>query len=247
MDPLVSVIMPIYNGERHLRQSLESVLGQTYRNIELLAVDNNSSDRSLEVVEEYARKDSRVRLLRCTRQGPAFARNMGIREASGRFIAFLDCDDLWALSKLEEQLSFMCEHGHALTHTNYERISEEGEFICEVKCRRSELTYEQLLRSNSIGCLTAIYDAEMLGKRYMPLIQARQDYGLWLAILKDDCNAHCLPTNLAKYRVRSGKSVSSDKLRLVRYNWKLFRQVEQLSMVRSVYFLMWNIYRKLIQ
>lgn len=247
MDPLVSVIMPVYNGEKHLRQSLESVLGQTYRNIELLAVDNNSLDRSPEVVEEYARKDSRVRLLRCARQGPAFARNMGIREASGRFIAFLDCDDLWAVSKLEEQLSFMCEHGYALTHTNYERISEEGELISEVKCRQSELPYEQLLRSNSIGCLTAIYDAEMLGKRYMPLIQARQDYGLWLAILKDGFSAYCLPRNLAKYRVRSGKSVSSNKLRLVRYNWRLFRHVEQLSLARSAYCLMWNIYRKLGQ
>jgi glycosyltransferase involved in cell wall biosynthesis len=180
-------------------------------------------------------------------QGPAYARNLGIREANGRFIAFLDCDDMWASSKLEDQLLFMRDNNYVLTHTNYERIGEDGGAIAEVECSRTELTYKQLLKSNRIGCLTAIYDAGVLGKRYMPLIQARQDYGLWLAILKEGFSAYCLPKILAKYRVRSTGSVSSNKLKLIKYHWVLFRQIEQLSVARSVYFLTWNIVRKFLQ
>lgn len=247
MNELVTVIMPVHNGEKHLRQSIESAIQQSYRSFELLVIDNNSSDSSTEIVEEYAKKDPRIKLLRCFKQGPAFARNMGISEAKGRFIAFLDCDDMWTNSKLADQISFMRENNYVLTHTYYERIREDGHPISEVICEQAELTYTQLLKSNSIGCLTAIYDAKLLGKRYMPLIQARQDYGLWLSILKDGYSAYCLPKNLAKYRVRSGGSVSSNKLKLVQYNWTLFRHIEKFSLPRSVYYLMWNIYRKLVQ
>lgn len=247
MEPLVSVIMPVFNSEKYLLDSVKSVLEQSFMNLELIIIDNNSNDSSADMIANYCNSDSRIISLRCLESGPAYARNLGIKKAGGRYIAFLDSDDIWLKDKLKLQIEFMLSNEYAFTHTNYEEIIESGEKTGRIIGQPSKLSYEDLLKSCQIGCLTAIYDTHVIGKHYMPLIKKRQDYALWLSILKQHPYAYCLPEVLALYRVHSSGSVSSNKLLNVKYNWQLFRNVEKFSIVLSSYYVAWNILRKVFR
>jgi len=244
MNPLVSIITPSYKSERFIFKTIDSVLSQTYKNWEMIIVDDVSPDKSNEIIEKYIKQDSRIKLIKLEKNnGPALARNRAIKEANGRYIAFLDADDLWMPEKLEKQLAFMQEKDCALSYTAYETMSEDGRKLNTTINPPKELTYKELLKSNRIGCLTAMYDTEKLGKVYMPLIKKRQDYGLWLRILRGIDIAYGMDEVLATYRVMSN-SVSSNKIDLLRYNYSLFREHEKFSVVKSLYYLIWNIYIK---
>jgi teichuronic acid biosynthesis glycosyltransferase TuaG len=244
---MVSIVMPCFMNERFVGDAIESVIAQTYRNWELIVVDDASKDQSRAVVGAYVQKDSRIMLLKLRRNsGPAVARNTAIAAARGRYIAFLDADDLWMPHKLEAQLSFMQSHQVALSYSDFKIIDAQGKQADIIRRAPDRLDYASLLKENQIGCLAAIYDTQVLGKCYMPEIRKRQDYGLWLQILKQGHVAKKAPGVLARYRI-SNLSVSSNKLGLIRYNYQLFREVEKFSFVRSVYYVAWNIYRKLIR
>lgn len=229
---LVSIIMPTYNSAVTISESIESVLTQTYTNWELLITDDLSTDNSEEVVNEYTKKDNRIKLFSLGENGGAGkARNNSIKHANGRFIAFLDSDDIWLPQKLEIQISFMLDNNYAFTYTAYQKfISEED---LGIVIPPSSITYNRLLYSNVIGCLTAIYDTAYVGKQYMPLIRKRQDMGLWLNILKIIPKAYCLNEVLAKYRIDSG--MSQDKLSAVKYQWEFYRNVVGLGFFRSLF------------
>jgi glycosyltransferase involved in cell wall biosynthesis len=246
MEDLVSIITPMYNGEAFFPGTARSVLGQTWGNWEWIIVDDGSEDRSLALAQKEAGKDPRVRVASLdSNMGPAEARNRAIDMAKGKFIAFLDSDDLWKPEKLEKQVGFMLEGGISFSYSYYEVIEEAGAPLDRTVRPPLKLTYSDMLRKNHIGCLTAMYDASALGKMYMPLLRKRQDYGLWLDILKRVEFAHCLPEALAVYRLR-GSSISSNKMDLAKYNWKLFREVEGLPFFSSLRCLLWNIgYRML--
>jgi len=244
MNPLVSIITPSYKSERFIFKTIDSVLSQTYKNWEMIIVDDVSPDKSNEIIEKYIKQDSRIKLIKLEKNnGPALARNRAIKEANGRYIAFLDADDLWMPEKLEKQLAFMQEKDCALSYTAYETMSEDGRKLNTTINPPKELTYKELLKSNRIGCLTAMYDTEKLGKVYMPLIKKRQDYGLWLRILRGIDIAYGMDEVLATYRVMSN-SVSSNKVDLLKYNYSLFREHEKFSVMKSLYYLIWNIYIK---
>ena len=248
MRKAVSIVTPMYNSERFISEAVLSVLAQTYSDWEMIIVDDKSSDRSADVVVEFARRDSRIRLL-CQEKnlGPAAARNRGIAEAQGRHIAFLDSDDRWLPEKLERQLAFMRENDAALSYTAYYRIDEKsGRRTGEVRIPRS-VDYRELLKQNIIGCLTAIYDTEKVGKVYMPELRKRQDFGLWLKILRHVPAAYGLDEPLAEYRVRSSDSVSSNKLKASLYNWRLYREAEKLPLHKAVYYFGWYTYRSLMK
>lgn len=216
---LVSIITPSYKSEKFISQTIESVLAQTYQNWEMLIVDDASPDNSNEIIEEYCKKDSRIKLIKLEKNsGPAVARNRAIEEAKGRFIAFLDADDLWKPEKLEKQIKFMKEKDCALSYSAYETMSEEGVPQNKFLNPPLKISYEDLLKSNYIGCLKSIYDIQKVGKVYMPLIKKRQDYGLWLRILKKTEFAYGLNEPLAIYRIMSD-SVSSNKFKLLRFNY----------------------------
>jgi len=222
-----------------------SVIAQTFDDWEMIIVDDASSDNSVAKITNYLEQDDRLKLIRLVQnEGSAVARNKAIERARGRFIAFLDADDRWAPRKLENQLAFMQDNKYAFSHTYYEKINESGNLIGEVITPPELLSYADMLKSNQIGCLTAMYDTAQFGKRYMPGIRKRQDYALWLELLRSENYARCLPEVLAFYRVRTG-SISRNKIEIVKYNWKLFREVEQFSRVKSVYHVGWNIVRKL--
>lgn len=227
----VSIITPNYNGEAFIAATIQSVLDQDYQDWELLIIDDNSSDNSLELIQSF--RDDRIKVISLgENQGAAKARNEGIRQAQGRWIAFLDGDDLWMPNKLSEQIAFMLQHNYAFTYTAYEKINELGQKTGELNVP-SKVNYYDLLKTCSIGCLTAVYDTQRLGKIYMPLIDKRQDYGLWLRILKQVDFAYGMNTMLAKYRVRS-HSISSNKLLAAKYQWRVYREIENLSIFSAI-------------
>jgi len=244
---MVSIIIPSYKSKRFISETIDSVLTQTYQNWEMIIVDDCSPDDSNALIEEYCQKDTRIKLIKLEKNsGPAVARNKAIEEAEGRYIAFLDADDLWISNKLEKQISFMTQNNYELTYTNYETMSEDGENLNNIVVSPEKINYKELLKSNKIGCLSAIYDTKRIGKVYMPLIKKRQDYGLWLKILKKVDYAYNVNEILATYRIMSN-SVSSNKIDLLKYNYALFREHEKFSVIKSLYYLGWNIFIKVMR
>lgn len=235
MEALVSIITPVYNAEKFLEETIQSVLNQRYQNWEQLFIDDCSQDNSIKIIESYEKQDKRIKILKLKKNsGAAVARNIGIKNAKGRYIAFLDSDDIWTKEKLMEQIKFMEDRDIDFSYTSYMKIDEEGNERGLVKAP-AKVTYHQLLKSNVIGCLTAIYNAEKLGKVFMPDIRKRQDHGLWLKILKDHTDGYGLETCLAHYRVREG-SISSNKFNAAIYQWRLYRNVEKLNLLKSIYY-----------
>ncbi|MEI8605393.1 glycosyltransferase family 2 protein [Pseudoalteromonas sp. B160] len=231
-QPLVSIIMPAYNVEKYIKQSIASVTSQSYSNWELLITDDRSTDGTQRIVEEYASKDPRIKLFINAKNGGAgIARNNSIKQADGRFIAFLDADDQWLPDKLTKQIDFMISNNYALTYTAYQRLKDD--IPKGVVMPPSSTTYKKLLNGNVIGCLTAIYDTKVLGKHYMPLIRKRQDMGLWLSILKQVPKAHSLQEVLALYRVDSG--MTQDKFKILKWQWLFYREVVKLNVFTATY------------
>jgi glycosyltransferase involved in cell wall biosynthesis len=224
----VSVIMPVFNAEQTLRKSIESVLEQTFANVELIVVDDCSNDRSPAIIDDYARHDARVRAIRQTANaGVACARNSGLDMASGAYIAFLDSDDWWAPAKLERQIDAMRRAGAKVCCASYRRVSESGRVLSVVRPPR-EITYVELLKSNYIGHLTGIYERSLGEFRFRRI--GHEDYAFWLDILKVAQSAISIdaPEPLAFYTVREG-SVSSNKLRAAGWQWRIYRDVVGLG------------------
>ncbi len=230
---MVSIITPSCNSLKFIGETISSVMSQTYQDWEMIIVDDNSTDGSCRLIDTYVKQDTRIVMVRLEKnRGVAFARNAGIEMAKGRYIAFLDSDDLWLPRKLEKQVSFMRGKDAVLSYTAYKKINEDGSSRKDVMSVPRSVTYDSALDSNSIGCLTAMYDAQQLGKLYMPLVK-HEDYALWLQILKKGHTAYGINEVLALYRTRK-TSVSGNKLRAATFQWKIYRQTEKLSLVASM-------------
>lgn len=232
---LVSIIMASHNSALFIEESIESVLNQTYMNWELLISDDCSTDHTKEIVSQYAKQDQRICFIEAKRNsGPAVTRNRAISRAKGRYIAFLDSDDLWTPNKLQKQIACLTANKAVLSYGYYDVIDEDGNYIKTIKKLPRHTTYNKLLKNQVIGCLTAIYDRDLCGTIKMPVIRKRQDFGLWLRILKGNHKAICVNSVIGTYRLRKG-SVSSNKWIAVRYTWKIYRKVERLSLLKSSY------------
>jgi teichuronic acid biosynthesis glycosyltransferase TuaG len=232
--PLVSIITPSWNVERLIGETIESVQAQTLGDWELLIADDCSTDKTAAVVEGYAAKDPRIKLIRQPRNGgPALARQAAIEQAQGRFIAFLDSDDLWLPAKLERQIAFARERRAVLSFTAFRRINENGSVTGRLIPVPDSLSYQQLLEDTSIATLTAIVDRDVAGNIAMKN-EPYDDFCLWLSILKPGHLAYGLNEDLARYRVR-GVSVSSRPLRSAGWVWHIYRHVERLSLVKSAW------------
>jgi len=239
----VSIITASYNSKQFIKDTIESVLAQTYTDWEMIIVDDCSTDDSVQYIEELIQHEPRIRLIVLKEnQGAAVSRNRATQEAKGRYIAFLDSDDMWMPQKLEKQVAFMQQHDIALSYTGYYSISEEeGKIIKEISVP-SRIDYHELLKQNIIGCLTAMYNSQKLGKILMPDLRKRQDYALWLKILKQIPYAMGIKEPLAYYRVRKS-SLSANKIRSSLYNWKMYRKVEKLPLYKAIYYFGWYTYR----
>jgi len=235
MTDLVTIVTPIYNSSQFLGKTIQSVLSQTYENWEMIIVDDCSQDNSLAIAENYAAVDQRIRAFKLPKNsGAAAARNAAIKVARGRFVAFLDSDDLWVPKKLEKQINFMLNHGVALSFSSYYKINEHGD-IFELMGVPEKVSYNELLKTCVIGCLTAVYDTNALGKIYMPTNTKREDFATWLGILKKVDFAFSLAEPLAQYRVYYNQS-SGKKVSMAKENWRLYREQEKLDLFQASYY-----------
>ncbi|GAA0707325.1 glycosyltransferase family 2 protein [Paraclostridium ghonii] len=231
----VSIITPVYNSEKFIKDTISSVLKQTYKNWEMILVDDCSTDNSEQIINEYVKKDSRFKYIKLEQNsGSAVARNRAIKEASGRFLAFLDSDDIWEPEKLDLQIKFMIDNNVGFTFTAYKIIDENGNPTDKIVNVPNTITYEELLKNTIIGCLTVVIDKEIVGEIQMPNLRARQDFATWLSVLKKGYTAYGINTPLAKYRIVTN-SVSSNKLKMIRRNWNVYRNIEELSLMKSAY------------
>lgn len=229
----VSVITGTYNAEAFIQRTIESVLHQTFGQWELIITDDCSSDSTVKIVEKYMDKDDRITLNRqASNMGVDHARNNSIKMARGRFIAFLDADDLWLPSKLEEQIKFMKQNNVDLSYTSYYQIDRDGRRNGKLIKAKKELNYRELLKNNYIGCLTVVYDTSRIGKVYMPNLRKRQDWAAWLKISKLTNSIRGIDKPLAEYRIYNN-SLSRNKLNLIKYNWKVYKEIEGFSILKS--------------
>lgn len=234
--PMVSVIMPTYNCGQYIEESIQSVLAQTMDDWEIQIVDDCSGDNTHDLILPYIHKDSRIHYHCLTQKsGASPARTEAIKYAKGKFIAFLDSDDLWNPEKLEKQIRFM-EKDHILfSATGYEQIDECGNSKGLTLMPPVQVDYWNMIRfSDPIGNLTVMYDQEVLGKYEVPDIEKRNDFALWLRILHDVDYCWGLQENLAKYRIHKG-SLSYNKLNLVKYHWRLYHDIEKIGLTSSLW------------
>lgn len=231
--PTVSVITPFYNSEKFLEETIQSIINQTYPNWELLLINDASKDNSQIIAEKYCAKDNRIKIFKLEKNsGAGVARNTGIQSAKGRYIAFLDADDVWMPQKLETQLNFMDKHKINLCYSSYLLMNEQGNHLAKMVEALPELSYNKLLKSNYIGNLTGIYNVEALGKIYSPEIRKRQDWALLLKILKIEKTALGIKEPLAIYRERKN-SISQNKWALLKYNFAVYNAVLGYNKAKS--------------
>ena len=251
MKDLVSIIMPNYNCQKFLPETLESVLNQTYPNWELLIVDDRSTDSSVEIINSYAEKDSRIKLIiNQKNSGAAYSRNVALRAAKGKWIAFLDSDDLWLPEKLERQIAFMEENGYNFSFTKYAHIDENSKRTGEVVTGPKKVTKRKMFRYCYLGCLTVMYNSEVVGLlQISDGISKRNDYALWLKACKK-ATAYYLGETLAMYRKRVGSISHQSKLSLIKYHYRLFRFSENKNALSAFYYtcknLFFGLFKKLI-
>lgn len=237
MNALVSIITPTFNSAKYIAETIQSVQNQTYSNWEMIIVDDASSDETITVIEKVQENDSRIILVRQKKNvGPAITRNTGIQKASGKFMTFLDADDIWFEDFIENSVKTIQETGISFVFSSYRRANEELEFVYSDFIVPKKVTYTDILKTNSISCLTAFLDIEALGKKEMPIIHKRQDMGLWLKYLKEIPFAYGIQEPKAIYRIRKN-SLSRKKSDLIKYQWQFYREVEKLSVFQSLYYL----------
>ncbi|MDO4935190.1 MAG: glycosyltransferase family 2 protein [Phascolarctobacterium sp.] len=240
IDDLVSIIMPSYNTAKYIGKSIESVLAQTYSNWELIIVDDCSTDNTMEILSMI--QDERIHVFQNEKNsGAAVSRNKALREAKGRWIAFLDSDDLWHSEKLEKMLNFMQTNNYSFAYHDYEKIDEEskplGIYVTGPKVVNKTKMYDY----DYIGCLTFMYDAQMHGLIQIKDIKKNNDYAILLKLCKKaDC--YLLPENLGQYRIRTN-SISHDKLRKkLKSHYDLFHKCDGQSVGMSLWYACWNMF-----
>lgn len=232
---MVSIITPSYNSANYISETIRSVLAQTFCDWEMIIVDDCSSDDSVEIIELFVSHDPRIKLIRLFENvGAAKARNLAIEAATGRYIAFLDSDDIWLPHKLESQLAFMCECNRPFTYAAYDKIDQHGRVFGHVNAP-GRVSYDDLLRTCIVGCLTSVYDVRFFGKVYMPTNTKREDFATWLRLLKSTDYAYGLNQTLAQYRVYNGQS-SAKKVLMAAETWRLYREVEGFNLLKAGYF-----------
>ena len=236
-SPLVPVIIPTYNCAAYISASIDSVISQTITDWEIQIVDDCSTDNTREVLQLYLKKYANIYYYCLPRnEGPAVARTEAIKKASGKYIAFLDSDDLWLPNKLEKQIYFMEKMGAVFSCTAYDQIDAGGNPLHIAIYPPEQIDYKRCIRlSNPIGNLTAMYNQKELGKFAVPLIKKRNDFALWLQILKKTPYCYGLQEVLGTYRLGRKKSVSSNKLKHAKYHWQLYHEIEGHGRLRSLY------------
>ena len=233
---LVSIIMPSHNCGKYVEQTIRSVQAQTYQNWEIIFVDDCSKDDTIKRVSELREQDSRIKLIKNPiNSGAAVSRNTALREAKGRWIAFLDSDDLWEPTKLEKQVRFMEENGYAFSYTEYQEMDADGNLTGVTISGPKNITKRGMYNFCWPGCLTVMYDREKIGLIQIEDIKKNNDYAMWLKVCKKaDC--YLLPNVLAKYRRGRAGSVSTHGITtMIGWHYKLWREAEKKNVIASLW------------
>lgn len=232
----ISIVMPVYNAQKYLEDTIASVQNQTFEDWELICVDDGSTDRSMEILKKY--KDARIHLYQNEKNsGPAFTRNHGLEKASGQYLAYLDADDLWDVDKLEKQFGFMKRTGCAFSFTGYEFAGEDGVRNGTVVHVPSVVDYRYALKHTVISTITVMFDRMQIADDvlHMPLDARGEDTATWWKILRQGYQAYGMDEALSVYRRYAG-SRSANKLDAVYGTWKMYRRCEHLPLIQSAYY-----------
>ena len=234
---LVSIITPMYNAEKYVPQTIESVLLQTYGDWEMIIVDDGSKDSSAEIVADYSKKDSRVKLIKQKNGGCASARNNALDNAQGQYICFLDSDDLWEPVFLAEQIKFLKENNADFVYASHKRINEENQEILIPFIVPERVSYNDLLRTCSISTLTVMIDRSKVDHIRFDeqLRNVRDDFALWLEIIKQVKYAYGNKKILASYRILQG-SATRNKKKVAKAQFKIYYHREKLGLLKSIYY-----------
>ena len=236
VNELVSIITPVYNNSEFIKQTIESVQKQTYKNWEMVIVDDCSTDRTPELIKKISQKDDRIKYIKLeNNSGAAIARNKALSESRGRFIAYLDADDLWKKNKIQNQIDFMLAHDYAFVCSNYEKIDINNKILKQVKIPK-EINYKLFLRNTIIQTVGVMIDSRKTGRELlmMPNVRRRQDAATWCQLLKSGFNCYGVPEFLSYYRVVPN-SLSSNKIKAIKGTWFLYRKIEKLSLVNACF------------
>ena len=248
-NSLVSIVTPSYNSSAFIIETIKSVCSQTYRNWEMIIVDDCSTDNTVEVIENYIKEnnENRVRvLINQKNSGAAVSRNRAIKEAKGKWIAFLDSDDLWEPFKLEEQISFMEKNGYHFSNTYYKQIDDWGNPLNKVVVSPKKISKMMMQCFCWVGCLTVIYDAEYVGLIQISDLKKRNDYAMWLKVI-EKCNCYCYPKVCASYRVRQGSISRVSIPTLIKHHKILFKSIYNCSSFKATLFTLNNIFWGIIK
>lgn len=239
-DELVSIIMPSYNTESFIGKTIESVIAQTYKNWELIIVDDCSTDNTDKVIMKF--NDNRIRYLRNEKNsGAAISRNYALREAKGKWIAFLDSDDIWLANKLEEQILFMKKYNYHFSYTRYEEIGKKSEVLGREISGPQKIGKKLMYAYCWPGCLTVMYDAEKVGLIQIEDLKKNNDYAIWLKVIKK-CDCYLFNEKLAKYRKREGSISNHTYIKLIKYHYILWHQGENKNCVISILLTILNLF-----
>ncbi len=246
MYGLVSIIMPSFNTEKFILESIDSVLNQTYKNWELIIIDDCSTDNTIEKLSTI--KDLRIVILRNeSNRGAAFSRNRALKIAKGKWIAFLDSDDLWLPTKLEKQINFMKENNYYFSYTNYEEIDENSKSLGKMITGPKKITKHGMFNYCWPGCLTVMYDLSIIGLIQIEDIKKNNDYAMWLIVCKK-ANCYLLNETLGKYRKNRKGSISNNNYKtLIKWHFKLYRDAEKENIFVALWHTCWNIFFGIIK
>lgn len=234
---MVSIITPAYNAKEYIHDTIKSVMDQTYSQWELIIIDDCSTDNTFDIAQEYATIDSRIKVIRTSQNGGvARARNIGLEQASGDYIAFVDSDDLWVPEKLSKQVTFMQSKGCILSFTDFQRFNaNDGVLGRVIKCPK-KMKASDILRNTAIGCLTVMVDRKKVGDFRMPLLNHTEDNVTWYNILKRmNSYAYNLGEVLSYYR-EGNASLTKNKGKSAMQQWKTYREYFHFSIIRSTYY-----------
>lgn len=246
MDDLVSIITPSYNTARFIEETIQSVLNQTYTNWEMLIVDDCSSDNTKQIVRKYL-SDGRIKYYENDKNsGAAISRNKALQLAKGRWIAFLDSDDLWDAKKLEEQIMFMESNQYYFSYTKYKEIDEESNVLNRCITGPKNISKRKMYQYCWPGCLTVMYDAREVGLIQIEDLKKNNDYAMWLKVVQK-ANCYLLDKTLASYRKRTGSISNQSKLKLIKHHYYLFRKGEQKNVLISGLFTLQNLFFGLVK
>ncbi len=236
MAELISIITPVYNSEKYIAETIESVLAQSYSNWEMIIVDDCSTDKSREIIRKFVEKDSRIHLIEFDENsGTGKARNIALQNANGRFVAFLDSDDMWMPEKLDKQIRFMTENHYPISFTSYKLVDENGNDLHRVIRVMKSVNLHQYLKNTIIGYSSSMIDLRLIGSFQIADIRIRVDTQVWINLLKKGFVAYGLNEVLMIYRIHK-QAISANKLYAAKETWNLYYHVEKLGFFKSVFY-----------